>query len=79
MEFRISTDCEARAGSIAVKRLASHLYALLVSAGRRAALRRARRELMEMPDHLLRDLGITRSEIAWIVEQGRFGPVISRE
>jgi len=30
-----------------------------------------------MPDHLLRDLGLTRSEIAWIVEHGRFGRIDS--
>ncbi|WP_046864659.1 DUF1127 domain-containing protein [Microvirga massiliensis] len=77
VEFRNLTDHEAHTGSIAVKRLASRVYALIASASRRAALRRARCGLLEMPDHLLKDLGITRSEIAWIVEHGRFGRIDS--
>jgi uncharacterized protein YjiS (DUF1127 family) len=77
VEFRNLTDHEAHTASIAVKRLASRLYALIAGAGRRAALRRARCGLLEMPDHLLKDLGITRSEIGWIVDHGRFSRVDS--
>jgi|RhiMethySRZTD1v2_1073278.scaffolds.fasta_scaffold341847_2 uncharacterized protein YjiS (DUF1127 family) len=77
VEFRTLTDREAHTDSIAVKRLASRLYALIAGASRRAALCRARSGLLEMPDHLLRDLGLTRSEIAWIVEHGRFGRIDS--
>ena len=64
---------DARGSGLEVKRLADRLYALLTEARRRVALHRARRELFERPDDLLKDMGLSRSEIAWVVEYGRFG------
>ncbi|HEX2552564.1 MAG TPA: DUF1127 domain-containing protein [Microvirga sp.] len=40
-------------------------------ASRRAALRRARRELLDLPDFMLADMGLTRGEVAFAVEHGR--------
>jgi uncharacterized protein YjiS (DUF1127 family) len=64
---------DAHANGIGVKRLAARFYALLAEARHRAALCRARCELLKWPDHLLKDMGLSRSEIAWVVEHGRFG------
>ncbi|WP_046863525.1 DUF1127 domain-containing protein [Microvirga massiliensis] len=64
---------DAHGSGIGVKRLAAHFIALLTEARRRVALHRARRELFERPDDLLKDMGLARSEIAWVVEHGRFG------
>ena len=63
----------AAAGGTGVTRLATRIYALVVRAGRRAALRRARREMLAMPDHLLKDIGLTRAEIRFSVEHDWFG------
>ena len=45
--------------------------ALIATAQRRLALRRARRELLAMPDATLKDFGIYRSEIEWTIRYGR--------
>ena len=50
------------------------LAAVRAAAGqvrRRLAIRNDRRRLAEMPDHLLADIGISRSEIANATEFGR--------
>jgi uncharacterized protein YjiS (DUF1127 family) len=66
-------DGEAAAGGIGVKRLTARIFAFVTGAGRRAAHRRARREMLAMPDHLLKDIGLTRAEIRFSVEHDRFG------
>ncbi len=45
----------------------------MLLATRRIALRRARRELLDLPDYMLAVIGIGRSEIASAVEYGRPG------
>ena len=52
-------------------RLSMRLYGSLKLASQRCAIRRARRELLELPDFMLKDLGINRTEIGYIVEHGR--------
>ena len=52
-------------------RMAMFLYQTLLLASRQLAIRRARRELLELPDSMLKDMGITRGEIASVVEFGR--------
>jgi uncharacterized protein YjiS (DUF1127 family) len=42
------------------------------SAMRRMEIRRNRRQLRSLPDYLLRDLGIHRSEIDRVIQYGRF-------
>ena len=51
--------------------MAMFLYQPLLLASRHVAIRRARRELLELPDSMLKDMGITRGEIASVVEYGR--------
>jgi uncharacterized protein YjiS (DUF1127 family) len=46
------------------------IRSLLTTVARRAAARRARRELYELPDFMLSDLGISRSEVASVVRHG---------
>ena len=52
-------------------RFAMSLYQTLLLASQRVAIRRARRELLELPDAMLKDMGITRGEVASVVEFGR--------
>jgi len=52
-------------------RMAMFLYQALWLASQRVAIRRARRELLELPDSMLKDMGITRGEITSVVEFGR--------
>jgi uncharacterized protein YjiS (DUF1127 family) len=54
-----------------LSRKAMSLYQTLLLASRRVAIRRARRELLELPDSMLKDMGITRGEITAVVEFGR--------
>jgi uncharacterized protein YjiS (DUF1127 family) len=51
--------------------MAMFLYQPLLLASRQVAIRRARRELLELPDSMLKDMGITRGEITSVVEYGR--------
>jgi uncharacterized protein YjiS (DUF1127 family) len=41
------------------------------AARHRAVLRRTRRELLDMPDHLLADIGLSRSGVDYVIEHGR--------
>jgi uncharacterized protein YjiS (DUF1127 family) len=50
------------------------MYRPLRAMSRRAALRRARRELLVLPDSMLTDMGISRSEIPSVVRDGRPDP-----
>ena len=52
-------------------RFAARLCGTLLSASRQVALRRARREIFELPNEMLKDMGITRGEIDSVVEFGR--------
>jgi uncharacterized protein YjiS (DUF1127 family) len=52
-------------------RVWAHVRPLLVAATRACIARRAERVLMEMPDHLLKDIGIGRSDIRRAVRHGR--------
>ena len=52
-------------------RMAIFLYQALRLVSQRVAIRRARRELLELPDSMLKDMGITRGEITSVVEFGR--------
>jgi len=58
------------AGSFAA-RIATSLYHGFLRVSRQVAIRQARRELLELPDMMLKDMGITRSEIASVVAFGR--------
>jgi len=51
--------------------MAKFLYQPLLLASRQVAIRRARRELLELPDSMLKDMAITRGEVASVVEYGR--------
>jgi uncharacterized protein YjiS (DUF1127 family) len=51
--------------------LLSTIYRPLRSVRRGAALWRARRELLELPDSMLADMGISRGEIPSVVRYGR--------
>jgi uncharacterized protein YjiS (DUF1127 family) len=52
-------------------RLWTRMRSLLVAAARTGTTRRAERRLMEMPDYLLKDIGLGRSDIPRAVRQGR--------
>jgi len=52
-------------------RLWARLRTALVAGAQAWIARRAERHLMELPDYLLKDIGIARSEIRHAVRQGR--------
>jgi uncharacterized protein YjiS (DUF1127 family) len=56
---------------------AAAVLSVVANVGRRlrrwAKLRADRRQLMEYPDHMLRDIGISRSEIDSALRHGRHG------
>jgi len=52
-------------------RFVAGVYGTLLHASRQIALRRARRELFELPNEMLKDMGIARGEIDSVVEFGR--------
>jgi uncharacterized protein YjiS (DUF1127 family) len=56
-------------GSIG-RRLAALVWNAMTLAAQSLARRRARRELLEMPDFLLKDMGISRSEVPSVVHYG---------
>lgn len=49
--------------------LLGHALAKMINAYRR---HQAARALHQLPDHMLRDIGISRSEIEYTVDKGRF-------
>ena len=61
-----------------LKRLAVRTERYLRSASRWIARRRARRELLTMPDYMLADIGISRSEVESAVRYGRPDPRFTR-
>lgn len=52
-------------------RISARLRSLVVAAAQARVARRAERHLIELPDHLLKDIGISRSGIRRAVRQGR--------
>ena len=57
--------------------IAAWVQSALIAGGNVWMVRRDARMLIEMPDHLLKDLGIERADIARVVRHGRT-PVASR-
>jgi uncharacterized protein YjiS (DUF1127 family) len=57
-----------------VRRLGLAFYHFLRRSSEAAAMRRARRELLELPDNMIADLGISRSEISSVVRFGAADP-----
>jgi uncharacterized protein YjiS (DUF1127 family) len=53
------------------RRLTLAIYHQFQRASRQVAIRRARRELLDLPDFMLADLGISRSEVDSVVRHGR--------
>jgi len=57
-----------------LKQCLSGILSCAQGIGRRMEERRARRELHDLPDTMLADLGISRSEVASVVRYGRSDP-----
>lgn len=57
-----------------VRRLGLAVYHFLRQSSEAAAMRRAQRELLELPDNMIADLGIGRSEISSVVRFGATDP-----
>jgi uncharacterized protein YjiS (DUF1127 family) len=68
---RMPFDSEIRSSGLNPKRLAERIHAVLEHARWHMARWRACRDLLAMPDHLLKDIGIDRSGIDSAVENGR--------
>jgi uncharacterized protein YjiS (DUF1127 family) len=60
-----------RSAAPLLKAFAVWLYRNLLAANRHCAIRRAKRELLDLPDVLLKDMGVTRSEVETLVRYGR--------
>jgi uncharacterized protein YjiS (DUF1127 family) len=52
-------------------RILARVRSLIVAAAQARIARRAERHLIELPDHLLKDIGVSRSGIRRAVRQGR--------
>lgn len=72
--FASAVSAREASGSHLPERLSLAVGGLFRLIGRQVALRRARRELLGMPDYMLADMGISRSEIASVVRYGAPDP-----
>jgi uncharacterized protein YjiS (DUF1127 family) len=60
-----------RSAASLLKAFAAWLYRRLLAANRHCAIRRAKRELLDLPDVLLKDMGVSRSAVETLVHYGR--------
>ncbi|QJP17133.1 DUF1127 domain-containing protein [Starkeya sp. ORNL1] len=60
-----------RSAASLLKAFAVWLYRRPLAANRHCVIRRAKRELLDLPDVLLKDMGVSRSEVETLVHYGR--------